>query len=128
MTDNLDQPALLQEYRAAVDRLPVLTRVVFILSAAHDITLAEISRRFSIHHVIVQDCLAEALFILATILDGGTPGHRKREGIAIAEAALLRRYRASRSTVRQLTLRMFHRATRKPDTFEQWLFGLGMRP
>jgi len=127
-TASLDQPALLREYREAVDRLPVLTRVVFILSAAHDITLAEIGRRLSIHYVAVQDCLSEALFMLDTMLDGETPGRRKREGIAIAEAALRRRYRASRCNVRQLTLRIFRRATGKADTFEEWLFGLGMRP
>lgn len=111
MRADLNQPALLSEYRAAVGRLPVLTRVVFILSAAHDITLAELSRRLSVHHVVVQECLSEALFILATILDGEMPGRRKGDDIAIAEAALRQRYRASRSTVRQLAFRIFRRAT-----------------
>jgi hypothetical protein len=124
MRADLNQTAL----ASAVGRLPVLTRVVFILSAAHDITLAEISRRLSVHHIAVQECLSEALFMLDAMLCGEMPGRRKGDGIAIAEAALRQRYRASRSTVRQLTFRIFHSAMGKPDMFEQWLFGLGMRP
>jgi hypothetical protein len=96
MRADLDQSALLSEYRAAVDRLPMLTRVVFILSAAHDITLAEISRRLSVHHSGVEECLSEALFMLDAILASEYPGRRKRDGIAIAEGALRQRYRVSR--------------------------------
>ena len=82
-------------YDAAVARLPVVTRVIFLMHRVDDLSYAEIAHRLSIRDSAVQACVAEALGMIAAILDGGVSKRWRNTDIAPAESDLRRRYRAS---------------------------------
>ena len=84
----------LAAYRKAVDRLPVLTRVIFLLVRLDDLSYGEIARRLSIDAQAVESCLVEALGMIRIMLDGAEPRRRNDPRIALAEADLHRRHRA----------------------------------
>jgi len=81
-------------YRAAVDRLPVLTRVVFLLHRVDDLSYTEIADRLAISIDAVEGFIAEALLMLYLMLEGETPRRRENAHVAAAEAGLRQRYRA----------------------------------
>lgn len=80
--------------RKAVDRLPVLTRVIFLLVRLDALSYDEIARRLSIDAQAVESCLVEALGMIRIMLDGAEPRRRNDPRIALAEADLHRRHRA----------------------------------
>lgn len=82
-------------YDAAVARLPVVTRVIFLMHRVDDLSYAEIACRLSISDSAVQACVAEALGMIAAMLDGDVPRRWRNAEIAPAESDLCRRYRAS---------------------------------
>ena len=84
----------LAAYRKAVDRLPVLTRVIFLLVRLDALSYDEIARRLSIDPQAVESCLVEALGMIRIMLDGAEPRRRNDPRIALAEADLHRRHRA----------------------------------
>ncbi|WP_242130435.1 sigma factor-like helix-turn-helix DNA-binding protein [Sphingobium sp. Sx8-8] len=84
----------LAAYRKAVDRLPVLTRVIFLLVRLDALSYDEIARRLSIDAQAVESCLVEALGMIRIMLDGELPRRRDDPRIALAEADLHRRHRA----------------------------------
>ena len=84
----------LAAYRKAVDRLPVLTRVIFLLVRLDALSYDEIARRLSIDAQAVESCLVEALGMIRIMLDGQSPRRRDDPRIALAEADLHRRHRA----------------------------------
>ncbi|CAN5374755.1 hypothetical protein BH09PSE3_BH09PSE3_23750 [soil metagenome] len=81
-------------YRAAVDRLPVLTRVVFLLHRVDDLSYTEIADRLAISIDAVEGFIAEALLMLYLMLEGETPRRRENAHVAAAEVSLRQRYRA----------------------------------
>ena len=83
----------LAAYRKAVDRLPVLTRVIFLLVRLDDLSYGEIARRLSIDAQAVESCLVEALGMIRIMLDEAVPRRRDDPRIALAEANLHRRHR-----------------------------------
>lgn len=83
----------LAAYRTAVDRLPVLTRVIFLLVRLDALSYGEIARRLSIDAQAVETCLVEALGMIRMMLDGEPPRRRDDPRIALAEADLHRRHR-----------------------------------
>lgn len=84
----------LAAYRKAIGRLPVLTRVIFLLVRLDALSYDEIARRLSIDAQAVESCLVEALGMIRRMLDGDTPSRRDDPRIALAEAGLHRRHRA----------------------------------
>lgn len=84
----------LATYRAAVDRLPVLTRVVFLLHRADDLSYTEIADQLAISIDAVEGFIAEALLMLYLMLEGETPRRRENAHVAAAEVSLRQRYRA----------------------------------
>ncbi|UXC89912.1 hypothetical protein EGM87_12710 [Sphingobium sp. RSMS] len=95
MTDAPDpEVERLAAYRKAVDRLPVLTRVIFLLVRLDALSYDEIARRLSIDAQAVESCLVEALGMIRIMLDGAEPRRRNHPRIALAEADLHRRHRA----------------------------------
>ena len=64
---------VLVRYEAAVDRLPPLTRFVFLLSRVDDLTYRQIADRLGIETSAVECGLAEAIMMIAIFLDGDTP-------------------------------------------------------
>jgi DNA-directed RNA polymerase specialized sigma24 family protein len=84
----------LAAYRAAVDRLPVLTRTVFLLHRVDDLSYTEIADRLAISIDAVEGFIAEALLIIYLMLEGETPRRRENAHVAVAEASLCQRYRA----------------------------------
>ncbi len=84
----------LDDYRAAVDRLPILTRVVFLLQRVDGLSYIEIADRLAISMDAVEGFLAEALLMLYLMLEGETPRRRENAHIAAAEVSLRQRYRA----------------------------------
>ncbi|MEG8223358.1 hypothetical protein OSJ57_22520 [Sphingomonas sp. HH69] len=81
-------------YRAAVDRLPVLTRTVFLLHRVDDLSYTEIADRLAISTDSVEGFIAEALLMLYLMLEGDTPRRRENAHVAAAEVSLRQRYRA----------------------------------
>ena len=95
MTDAPDPDAeRLAAYRTAVERLPVLTRVIFLLVRLDALSYVEIARRLSIDAQAVESCLVEALGMIRIMLDEAEPRRRADPRIALAEADLHRRHRA----------------------------------
>ena len=95
MADALEPDAeRLAAYRKAVDRLPVLTRVIFLLVRLDALSYDEIARRLSIDARAVESCLVEALGMIRIMLDGAEPRRRNDPRIALAEADLHWRHRA----------------------------------
>ncbi|WP_336953137.1 sigma factor-like helix-turn-helix DNA-binding protein [Sphingobium aromaticivastans] len=84
----------LAAYRKAVDRLPVLTRVIFLLVRLDALSYDEIARRLSIDPQTVESCLVEALGMIRIMLDGAEPRRRNDPRIALTETDLHRRHRA----------------------------------
>jgi DNA-directed RNA polymerase specialized sigma24 family protein len=84
----------LASYRAAVDRLPVLTRVVFLLHRVDDLSYTEIANRLAISIEAVEGFIAQALLMLYLMLEDETPRRRENAHVADAEADLRQRYRA----------------------------------
>ncbi|WP_459664264.1 RNA polymerase sigma factor, partial [Novosphingobium sp. 11B] len=56
-------------YREAVDRLPPLTRSVFLLHRVDELAYDEIGRRLKVPVAAVQNCLRDALVIIDEALD-----------------------------------------------------------
>lgn len=88
-------PQLRAAYDAAVARLPVVTRVIFLMHRVDDLSYAEIAHRLSIGNSAVQACVAEALGMIDAMLDGDMPRRWRSVDIAPVESDLRRRYRVS---------------------------------
>ena len=84
----------LAAYRKAADRLPVLTRVIFLLVRLDALSYDEIARRLSIDARTVESCLVEAIGMIRIMLDGAESRRRNDPRIALAEVDLHRRHRA----------------------------------
>lgn len=84
----------LAAYRAAVDRLPVLSRTVFLLHRVDDLSYTEIADRLAISIDAVEGFIAQALLMLYLMLEGEAPRRRENAHVAAAEADLRQRYRA----------------------------------
>ena len=82
---------VLVRYEAAVDRLPPLTRFVFLLSRVDDLTYRQIADRLGIETSAVECGLAEAIMMIAIFLDGDTPRRWRRKPLAQAETDLRQR-------------------------------------
>lgn len=122
---------MLALYRQAIDRLPPLSRVVFLLHRVDALSYGEIAGRLSITVPVVQACMVEALSVICATVDHCPYRPRSRELIAEAEAALRERYRHSceqwshaNGVALWHKVRIFRPAARKPPTFEQWLCAL----
>ena len=81
-------------YLDAVERLPLLSRVVLRMHQADDLPFEEIARRLSIDMTAVMACIAEALGMIVAMLDGERP-RRWRAADAARAAARERRLHAS---------------------------------
>lgn len=81
-------------YEAAVDQLPSLTRLVFLLHRVDDLSYREIAARLTIEVRAVECCIAEALVMIGTFVDGDTPRRWRRKPLAQAETQLRQRHRA----------------------------------
>ncbi|WP_082718595.1 sigma factor-like helix-turn-helix DNA-binding protein [Sphingobium sp. TB-6] len=79
---------------AAVNDLPALMGEIFLLCRDDDLSFAEIAGRLSIDALAVQACLAEALAMVATVMDGEKPSRSQNANIEPAERALRQRHRA----------------------------------
>jgi DNA-directed RNA polymerase specialized sigma24 family protein len=84
---------LLAVYEAAVDQLPPLTRLVFLLHRVDDLSYGDIADRLAIEARAVECCIAEALVMIGAFVDGDTPRRWRRKPLALAEAELCQRYR-----------------------------------
>lgn len=80
--------------RAAVDRLPVLTRTVLLLHRVDDLSYTEIADRLAISIDAVEGFIAQALLMLYLMLENETPRRRENAHVAAAEVSLRQRYRA----------------------------------
>lgn len=85
--------ATLVAIETAVEALPPLTRVVFLLIRVNDLSYDAIARRLSIGVPAVENALADALYRLCCTLDGDTAERGMPEALAEANALLSRRYR-----------------------------------
>jgi DNA-directed RNA polymerase specialized sigma24 family protein len=85
--------ATLVALETAVEALPPLTRVVFLLHRVDDLSYHAIARRLSIGVPAVECGLADALYRLCCTLDGDTAERAMPEALAEASALLNRRYR-----------------------------------
>jgi DNA-directed RNA polymerase specialized sigma24 family protein len=85
--------ATLVALETAVEALPPLSRVVFLLHRVNDLSYDAIARRLSIGVPAVESGLADALYRLCCTLDGDTPERVMPEALADANAELSRRYR-----------------------------------
>lgn len=85
---------MLALYEAAVDQLPSLTRLVFLLHRVDDLSYREIAARLKIEVRAVECCIAEALVMIGTFVDGDTPRRWRRKPLAQAETQLHQRHRA----------------------------------
>jgi len=85
-------------YEAAVDALPPLPRAVFLMHRRDERGYQDIADRLDIDIPTVEACLAEALTMIAAILDGETPTrfdpHGRGAPIMRAERKLRERHRA----------------------------------
>lgn len=84
---------MLALYEAAVDELPPLTRLVFLLHRVDDLSYGEIADRLAIKTRAVECCIAEALVMISAFVDGGTPRRWRRKPLAQAETDLRQRHR-----------------------------------
>ena len=85
--------ATLVAFETAVEALPSLTRVVFLLLRVGDLSYDAVARRLSIGVLAVESGLADALYRLCRTLDGDTVERDMPEALAEANALLSRRYR-----------------------------------
>lgn len=81
-------------YEAALGQLPPLTRFVFLLNRVDDLSYQQIADRLGIETRAVECGMAEALAMIATFLDRGTPLRWRRKPLALAEIDFRRRHRA----------------------------------
>ena len=84
---------ILALYEAAVDELPPLTRLVFLLHRVDDLSYQQIADRLTITTQAVECCIAEALVMIRAFVDGETPRRWRREPLAQAEIQLRQRHR-----------------------------------
>lgn len=80
-------------YLDAVERLPVLSRVVLRMHQADDLPFEEIAHRLSIDMTAVMACIAEALGMIVAMLDGDKPRRWRAAQISPTERALRERHR-----------------------------------
>jgi len=85
--------ATLVALETAVEALPPLTRLVFLLNRVDDLSYDAIARRLSIGIAAVESGLADALHRLCCTLDGDTAERAMSEALVEANALLSRRYR-----------------------------------
>ncbi|MEO9129704.1 MAG: sigma-70 region 4 domain-containing protein [Sphingomonas sp.] len=85
--------ATLVALETAIEALPPLTRVVFLLHRVDDLSYDVIARRLSICIPAVEAGLADALYRLSCTLDGVRSEGAMREPLAEANALLRKRYR-----------------------------------
>jgi DNA-directed RNA polymerase specialized sigma24 family protein len=85
--------AALVALETAVEALPPLTRVVFLLHRVDDLSYEAIARRLSIGVRAVETGVADALYRLCCTLDGDTAERAMPEALADANALLSERYR-----------------------------------
>lgn len=94
MAEDKDRPIhSLAEYEAALEVVPLLSRLVFLMVCVDDLSYREIADRLSIGADAVQACLADALLIMLNVLDGRPPRRWPTPLIEAAENALRARYR-----------------------------------
>lgn len=84
---------MLALYEAAVDELPSLTRLVFLLHRVDDLSYRQIADRLAITTDAVECCIAEALVMIGAFVDGETPKRWRRNPLAQAETELRQRHR-----------------------------------
>ena len=84
---------ILALYEAAVDELPPLTRLVFLLHRVDDLSYGQIADRLAIKIRAVECCIAEALVMIGAFVDGDTPRRWRRRPLAEAETELRQRHR-----------------------------------
>lgn len=84
-------------YREAVDRLPPLTRSVFLLHRVDELAYEEIVRRLAIPVSAVQNCLRDALLAIDASLDAMPPTCPEPEPIIGADTTLPERHRCCRA-------------------------------
>jgi DNA-directed RNA polymerase specialized sigma24 family protein len=84
----------LADYETAVEKLPPLTRVVFLLHRVHNFSYVQIMRHLKTTDAAVQSCMCEALFMIDTSLRGEAPERWQDEPLLHAEAELRQRHRA----------------------------------
>ncbi len=84
---------LLALYEVAVDRLPPLTRLVFLLHRVDDLSYRDIAERLAIEVRAVECCIAEALVMIGRFVDGDTPRRWRRKPLAVAENELVQPHR-----------------------------------
>lgn len=85
--------ATLVAYETAIEAMPPITRMVFLLHRVDDLPYGEIGHRLSIGCDAVEGYIAEALSMIGAMLDGETPTRWKRAPVVTAEASLRQRYR-----------------------------------
>ncbi|MFD1104226.1 sigma factor-like helix-turn-helix DNA-binding protein [Sphingobium olei] len=118
-------------YEAALDRLPPLSCVVFLLHRVDELSYVEIAERLSIMVAAVEACIVEALLVICATVDGREHRQRPLEVIAEAEAALHERHRRACGDFSRESgggiWRMVHsirQIGRRRPTFETWLCNL----
>lgn len=84
-------------YREAVDRLPPLTRSVFLLHRVDELGYDEIGKRLKIPLAAVQNCLGDALLAIDAALDAMPPTCPEHEPIIGADTILPERHRCCRA-------------------------------
>lgn len=84
---------MLALYEAAVDELPPLTRLVFLLHRVDDLSYRQIADRLAITPPAVECCIAESLVMIGAFVDGDTPKRWRSKPLAQAEAELRQRHR-----------------------------------
>lgn len=90
--------ACIAVYREAVERLPPLTRSVFLLHRVDELGYDEIGRRLKVAVAAVQNCLRDALVIIDEALDAMPPTCPENELIIGANANLSKRQRCCRAS------------------------------
>ncbi|MDB5708244.1 MAG: subfamily polymerase sigma-24 subunit [Sphingomonas bacterium] len=85
--------ATLVAIETAIEALPPLTRVVFLLIRVNDLSYGAIARRLSIGALAVESGLADALYRLCCTLDGETVERAMSAPLADANTILSGRYR-----------------------------------
>lgn len=86
-------PLLHSAYREAEARVPVVPRTVLRLHKAYDLGCEEIAHRLGIDSMAPLACVAEALGMISSMLDGYKPRRMRSATIAFAEDELHRRHR-----------------------------------
>jgi hypothetical protein len=85
-------------YKEAVDKLPPLTRSVFLLHRVNELAYDEIGRQLTITVAEVQNCLRDALLVIDAALDAMPPSCPENELIIGADTTLPKRHRCCRAS------------------------------